>query len=42
MMLSNDPANRSREIEGLKPQQLKMYDLAWKFSGAEILKCRIL
>ena len=29
-MLSLEPRNREREITGLKPIEIRMYDLAWK------------
>ena len=30
MMLSLEPGNREFEISGLKPLEVKMYDLAWE------------
>lgn len=30
MMLSLDPGCREYEVSGLKPQEIAMYDLAWK------------
>ena len=33
MMLSNEPADRSLEIEGLTPQEVKMYDMAWSVNS---------